>query len=227
MSRKILLVLLLLLLLSGCGQKKKSELQRFAGETVATLQTLVQPVDQIFIGDSTQTFQSSEETPQPPQFNPTLTPEIATVITSTNLQPTQPPYGFESTTPAPLASATIALTSNPSSTLGVPVWAGSWNIWYQNSSGNYYASVMTVQISGTQFSATTTINNINYSFRGDLIKQGSEVEGEWETLQTDGTFWLQMVSSDSFVGSNEARFGFCGDREAADRPDSCRKMPQN
>lgn len=227
MSRKILLVLLLLLLLSGCGRKKEEELQRFEGEIVATLQTPGISLDQIYGTETTQPFQSTEETPQPSQFIPTLTPVVATDATSTIPQPTQQPYGFENTTLAPLASNTPVFSMTPTSTLGMGVWEGHWNIWYQNSRGNYSSSVMTVQIAGTQFSASATIDNINYSFKGRVILQGSEVEGEWKTLQTEGDFWLQMVSSDSFVGSREVRFGFCGNREDVERPDLCRKLPSN
>lgn len=227
MSRKILVLLLLLLLLFGCGRKEKSELQRFAGETVATLQTPAISLEQNYVADATLSALDSGETPPPLQSMPTLTPVVATDTTSTISQPVQQSYGFENATVTPLASNTPVFSMTPLSTLGIGVWDGAWNIWYQNSNGNYSSSIMTVQVAGAQFSATATINNINYTFKGDLIVQGNEVEGQWTTSHSEGNFWFQMVSPETFVGSSESRFGLCGVRGSADRPDSCRKIPQN
>lgn len=194
---------------------------------MATLQTPAISLEQNYVADATLSALDSGETPPPLQSIPTLPPVVTSEITSTISQPVQQPYGFENPTVTPVATSTPEIELTPTFTVDPPVWEGAWYIWYQNSSGNYSPSVMIVQIAGTQFSATTTINNINYTFRGDLIMQGTEVEGEWETLQTEGDFWLQMVSSDSFLGSRESRFGFCGNREDVERPDSCRKIPQN
>lgn len=227
MNRKILIILVLALLLAGCGKQTQPALQPFEGETVATLQTPFSLMDEASITENEDSLPVSGETPLPAALEPTRAPEdeqaISPVITQTNPNP----YLIETTQPNPLSSATIQTTVTPAPTLGTPVWVGTWNIWYQNSTGTYTASTMSVQISGDQLTGTSTLNNMDFTFTGEFTNQGKEIEGKWKTSQNVGNFWWQMIYANTFVGSRDDRFGFCGDRMSTNRPDTCRKLPSN
>lgn len=227
MNRKILIILVLALLLAGCGKQTQPELQPFEGETVATLQTPFSLMDEASITENEDSLPASGETALPAALEPTRAPEdeqaISPVITQTNPNP----YLIETTQPNPLSSATIQTTVTPAPTLGTPVWEGTWNIWYQNSTGAYASSVINIQVSSGQISATATFNDTAFTFTGEFNADGDEVKGKWESQQNVGDFWWQMIYPNTFVGSRDARFGFCGDRVSSDRPASCRKMSPN
>ena len=117
-------------------------------------------------------------------------------------------------------------TATPSftTTLITPVWAGPWNIWYQRGTGNYDMAVLTLAVSGNEVNGTATFGVIDYFFKGIIQADQSQVEGDWNDGQQEGKFWWQMNSENVFLGSREARFGFCGNRKAAVQPQNCRKI---
>jgi len=221
MKWKIIFVLVLLLLLAGCGRKKVPDLQSFEGVTVATLQTPFSLMDETSLSETALALPGSEETPYPTALEPTQAAGDGLGLNPTAAQGNLNPYLIN--TPLP----TNQFTLTPPPTQGSSVWDGNWNIWYQNSSGAYLFSVMNIQVSEAQFSGTATINVVDYTFKGDFNTEGTEAAGKWKTVQVEGSFWWQMISDNTFVGSRENRFGFCGDRISANRPGSCRKMPPN
>ena len=227
MCRKNVIILFFVLLLSGCGGKEIPELQNFQGETVATLQTPFSQTNQIFVTDDMLAVQDSGETPQPTQFSAILAPEDESEMIAVPSQTIENPSEPQPPKLTPLASATLQfnLTSTPSP--GIFTWEGNWNIWYQNSNGDYTSAVMNVQITGDRLSATADLNGSNYTFNGEISPDSSEVTGKWQASENDGSFWWQMISSTTFVGSSGSRFGFCGERDSDNRPASCRRTPPN
>lgn len=194
---------------------------------MATVQTPFFQMDEASMTEIALALPGSEETPLPTSLEPTYAPGEAMGMSATPSQTSANPYQFESTQISPIASATLGINSTPLPPPGSPAWEGIWNIWYQNSTGAYISSVMSIQVSGIQFSGTATINSVDYTFKGDFNLEGNEAQGKWKTTQADGNLWWQMISPNTFVGSRESRFGFCGDRVSADRPGSCRKLPAN
>jgi len=227
MNRKLLLVLLMLFLLSGCAQRREPDVEYFQGEVVATLQ---KPVSQATFesvdtalppsGDPEGTLQASEPLP-------TDTPGGTLTPTASNPQTTNYPATTKTITLIPEPSATANLTQTPTPTLGVPAWEGVWKIWYQTVNGGYTPAELTVQVNGANLTALAKIDGTDFTFKGEITTQGSQVAGEWQTASNTGAFWWRMNSQDTFVGSRENRFGFCGNRAAAIQPNPCRELPQN
>ena len=227
MSRKITFVLIMLFLLSGCGLKAAPELQSFDGVTVATLQTPFSLMDEVSMSETVLALSGSGETPYPTALEPTYAPGDGAGMTALPSQTNVNPYLIATTEPIPLSSATPQFTLSTPPPLENSGWNGTWNIWYQNSTGTYVSSVLSIQVDDFQFSGTATINSVEYTFKGDFNIEGDEAQGKWRTSRADGNFWWQMVSPNTFLGSRDSRFGFCGDRVSTDRPDSCRKLPAN
>lgn len=227
MCRKIVTILFIVLLLSGCGGKEVPELQSFQGETVATLQTPFSQTNQIFVTDDMLAVQGSGETPEPTHLSAILAPEDEPGMESVPSQTIENPSEPQPPKSTPLASATLQLKVTSTPSLGIFVWEGNWNIWYQNSNGDYSSAVMNVQITGDRLSATADLNGSNYTFNGEISPDSSEVTGKWQASENDGSFWWQMISSTTFVGSSGSRFGFCGERDSDNRPASCRRTPPN
>jgi hypothetical protein len=227
MKKNILLFLGLIIILAGCGKQKQPELQRFEGETVATLQTPAISIIDESLTSTAEALLGPGETPGFLTSEPTRAPgdDVGTTPTITQASPDQ--NQITTTEAYPLSSTTPQFTETPPTPLGDPVWVGTWNIWYQNSTGTYTASTMSVQISGDQLTGTSTLNNMDFTFTGEFTNQGKEIEGKWKTSQNVGNFWWQMIYANTFVGSRDDRFGFCGDRMSTNRPDTCRKLPSN
>ncbi len=227
MSQKTIFILVMLLILCGCGRKVTPELQSFEGVTVATLQTPFSLMDDASLTGTALSIPGSAETPPPTALEPTHAPGD---VVGTGVNPTQTsvnPSQVAGTQLTPFSTATPQSTLTPPPPGGNPTWEGTWNIWYQNSTGAYSSSVLSLQVSDGQFSATANINSEEYTFKGDFNQAGDEANGKWKTTRADGEFWWQLISSTTFIGSREDRFGFCGDRVSTDRPGSCRKLPPN
>jgi len=226
MNWKLIWVFLLFVLLSGCGQRREPDVEHFQGEVVATLQ---KPVGKSTPEPLVTALPPSEDpivTPVASKIIPTNNPGATPTPTKSNLQTNIYPVETGTTTLVPEPSATTNLTQTPTPVLGVPAWDGVWNIWYQAASGGYTPAQLTVSVSGTRLIGTTKIGGTDFSFKGDIILQGTQVEGEWQTASDTGNFWWRMNSPESFVGSRESRFGFCGNR-AAVQPNPCREVPQD
>lgn len=227
MNRILLSIMALLVLLAGCGRKSQPEIQGFEGVTVATLRTPVNLMVEVSTPETELFFPDSSETPLAATMEPTHTPGYGAVVTSNPTQTNANPYPFVSPEPNPQP------TTIPYPIVTLPIsqqysnWNGTWNIWYQNNTGTYVSSVLSIQVIDFQFSGTATINSTEYTFKGDFNIEGDEAQGKWNTSRAEGNFWWQMVSTNTFLGSRDSRSGFCGDRVSTNRPDSCRKLPAN
>lgn len=225
MSRKMLFILVMLFLLAGCGQRPEPDLEHFQGEVVATLQKPISQATPEPLDTSLPPSNNPVGTPQASETLPSNTPEGTPYTTGSTLQPTAYPITAGTPTLIPEPSATTNLTQTP--TLGVAVWQGVWKIWYQMVNGGYTPAELTLQVNGTRLTGSANINGIDYTFKSEITMQGTQVEGEWQTASNSGAFWWRMNSADTFVGSRENRFGFCGNRATSVQPNPCREVPQN
>lgn len=235
MKRTLLVCLSLLLLLCGCGNRPQPDVEHFQGEVVATLQKPISEVTPEPLETVLPTNQAADFTPEASQPAPTDAPGSTPTPTELNPQTTSYPVqtGTITQTPQPSATANLTqvptanLTPAPTTTIGVPVWEGVWKIWYQNSSGGYVPAELTLQVSEGRVSGTARIDGVDFTFKGDVSIDGTQSEGEWKTGSNKGRFWWRMNSADTFVGSRENRFGFCGNRTTAVQPNPCREVPPN
>lgn len=202
-------------------------MEYFQGEVVATLQKPVSQATPESVDTDLPPSGEPEGTLQASQLPSTSTPGSTPSPTSPNPQSTGYPVTIGTTTLIPEPSATANLTQTPTPTLGVPVWEGVWKIWYQTVNGGYTPAELTVQVNGAKLTALAKIDGTDFTFKGEITTQGSQVAGEWQTASNTGAFWWRMNSPDTFVGSRENRFGFCGNRAAAIQPNPCRELPQN
>lgn len=227
MIRKVLCVLVLLLLLCGCAQRRQPDVEHFQGDVVATLQKPLSLATPEPLGTSLPPSGESEITAQASQIKPTDEAKETPDPKPSDLPSDSYPVttGTAALTPEPSRAANLTQTATP--TLGIPVWQGGWKIWFQTASGGYNSAELTVQVTGMRLSASAKIDGIDYTFSGDIYTQDTQVKGDWETASSTGTFWWRMNSADSFVGSREARFGFCGSRTMTVQPNPCREVPQN
>ena len=227
MNRKILLVMVLFFLLTGCGQQRQPDVEHFQGEVIATLQKPISQAVTDLVTDPPPPREETQPSPETSQTIPANTPMSAFTPTFFDPQTTSYPAGTEPTSVAPTPTAMAYPYQTPNPTPGVTEWQGVWNIWYQNTRGGYTPSELTVQVSGTSVTGLAKIDGIDFIFTGDILAQTSQVEGEWETASSNGTFWWRMNSPDTFVGSSEERFGFCGNRVTTVQPNPCREVPQD
>jgi hypothetical protein len=224
MNHKILLIFALLLVLSGCSSKELSAVQRFQGETVATLQTMVsQDISNVVTMTTTLTLQVGQ-TPQPDEPIKTSTPDVFIAPIATNTPTVAQAYPVVTST---LSPAVQYPEETPTVTPPVvnPDWSGLWNAWYQNQRGDYEQFVLSIQVIAGKLTGSATIESLKYDFTGVILENGGQVKGDWVSTQENGTFWWRILSDDIFAGSRDNRFGFCGNRENPERPDHCRELP--
>lgn len=241
--------LLFLLLLSGCGSRNRTEIESFAGETVATVINTQQ------IPAATEMDEPKVELTDEPKVEELVTAEIekATEVIKTqpvesiaspsvsqatstrpiSNPPTQDGYPVEtqpiSPTATPVASETPgAPTETPSptaTTTTVPLeWEGEWQIWYQNTKGLYVHSILTLQRNNQTVTGSATIEGVEYRFAGTIYEQ-NQVVGEYYKNEWPVSFHWFPRSQTQFAGAWADRFGFCGNKTEAVQPENCRYLP--
>ena len=243
--KKIILALLTgLILLSACGKKDKPRLESFAGEAIATIQnqnlvtitlTDIFPtqwtpvvvantpvvVQSVFPTNQVETDIASDSYPVPvPGSEVTPTTKTPTIIVS---QSSPYPIGT-SETPKPSPTVTQVPKQTHTATSVPFEWAGEWHIWFQNTTGKYVHSIMTLTVIGDKVFGNATIEGVAYTFEG-TINQNKEVSGEWRTADRTVRFWWDPKDTNQFLGSWAERFGFCGNKLEAVQPENCRKTP--
>ena len=241
--------LLFLLLLSGCGSRNRTEIESFAGETVATV---INPQQ---ITAATEMDEPKVELTDEPKVEELVTAEIekateeiktqpvesiaspsvgqATSTRPISNPPTQDGYPVEtqpiSPTATPAASETPgAPTETPSptaTTTTVPLeWEGEWQIWYQNTKGLYVHSILTLQRNNQTVTGSATIDGVEYRFTGTIYEQ-NQVVGEYYKNEWPVSFHWFPRSQTQFSGAWADRFGFCGNKTEAVQPENCRYLP--
>lgn len=207
-----------LILLSACSGRKTDEMERFVGETVATVVGSPlpgTPYENIFM-------ETPLEEPTP-EIESSTNPDGSsdeTILPSAEEPTNQPPQG---------ASPLETLTPQPAYPMTTPTafrvdWSGAWNIWFQDGSGSYTQSIMTIQIQNNNLTGTARISNAEYTFTGS-IENPNQVRGEWNTTASSNSFWWIMTEEGQFSGSWAERFGFCGNSYQTVQPDDCRRIP--
>jgi hypothetical protein len=220
MKKPIVLTLAVLLLLSACNGRKTSELERFAGETVATIVGSPEPTNpHESIATKPAETASLVETP-PVSEDSSSTPLITddSMPTAELTIPTdEGSYPFE--TPG-------TQTNNPITTPSPfeADWSGAWNIWFQDRSGAYLHSNMTLQVQGNNVSGSAKIGEVEYTFIGSNSDDKDQVKGEWKATGSNSIFWWIMTRDGQFSGSWGERFGFCGNKQTI-QPADCRRIP--
>lgn len=79
-----------------------------------------------------------------------------------------------------------------------------------------------VTLDGEEISAQATLDNIPYTFTGELINQNEIVEGVWSSTTTSGFFYWEMGKNYEFGGNWNNTFGFCGARLGENQPENCK-----
>lgn len=218
MKRTIGLVIAALILLSACSGRKTDEMERFMGETVATV--VGNPFPR---SPDENSFMETPLKEPASELGSTINPDSDSDITNipsvevpTN-QPTQGANPFETLTPQPAYPMTTPTAFRVD-------WSGAWNIWFQDGSGSYTQSIMTIQIQNNNLTGTARISNAEYTFTGS-IENPNQVRGEWNTTASSNSFWWIMTEEGHFSGSWAERFGFCGNKYQTVQPSDCRKIP--
>ena len=218
MKRTIVLLLAALLLLSACSGRKNAELERFVGETVATVVGSPLP----WTPDENSFMETPMEEPTP-EIESTTDPDsssdetIVPTVEEPTIQPIQGAYPIETLAPPPAYPVTTPTAFRVD-------WSGAWNIWFQDGSGSYTQSIMTLQIQNNNLTGTAKIGNVEYSFTGS-IENRDQVRGEWKTTVSSNSFWWILTEEGQFSGSWAERFGFCGNKFLTVQPGDCRKIP--
>ena len=163
----------------------------------------------------------SDQTPTSPLvvLTPTATKKSATVQpTASTLAPTQTRTSTPTLTATATPTKTATLTQTPTLQIG---WAGDWMVFWQLENQTYIEGTISIEVIGTDFTASGTLDGIDYSFTGRVIQDGEVAFGNWTSSTSNGNFIWTEVANGQFGGSRDLVFGFCGVRDGVDPPEPC------
>lgn len=150
-----------------------------------------------------------------------LTTQFATATSiSTILQVTTATSTFTAT-----ATPTKTVTLTPASSLQTG-WDGDWQVFWQLENQTYTKGTISIEVIGTEFTASGTLGGANYSFTGRLIHNGEIAFGNWISPTSHGNFIWDGIATGQFGGSRDLVFGFCGARDGVNLPEPCYIPPQ-
>lgn len=204
-------------MLTACNVTPKIE--PFLGQTVATLQTPVSIENQVFVTESAPASNDSESDLLSEDLVATsmaLNEGDFIVADNDNLDLGNEPVLSRQADP----NATPTITP----TLGIPVWEGKWNVWFQNDSGAYSQGTMELISNSERISGEVVLDDFSFKLNGELLDNGKQAKGEWESGNDKGEFWWRLNYEGFFTGSRNTRFGFCGSQLHESRPDPCREV---
>lgn len=230
---------MLVILLFAC--KTSNEKERQITNAFTPGQTTEEPLVQSQLTDEIETPAESDltttenplETTVVSSLQPNNTSGLPAVVTQTRAatQPNQPaltntatkkPANTATATVKPSNTATVTLTPSPTLQTG---WAGDWNVFWQLDNNNYVEGTISVELAGTDFTASGTVGGIEYSFTGRIIYDGETAFGNWASPTRNGNFIWNKVGEGQFGGSRDTYFGFCGAREGVVPPNPCYVPP--
>lgn len=158
-------------------------------------------------------------TSSPVVLNPTATKKSATPQAATStLAATQTRTPTPTLTATATPTKTATLTQTPTLQIG---WAGDWMVFWQLENQTYIEGTISIEVIGTDFTASGTLDGIDYSFTGRVIQDGEVAFGNWTSSTSNGNFIWTEVANGQFGGSRDLVFGFCGVRDGVDPPEPC------
>ena len=134
----------------------------------------------------------------------------STVTATSTATATQKP----SNTPTPTKTLTPTVTIQTG-------WAGEWKVFWQLDNNNYVEGTITVEVVGTDFTASGAVGGVDYSFTGRIIDQSATAFGNWTSPTSTGNFIWNAVNNGQFGGSSDLFFSFCGARYGVNLPEPC------
>ena len=164
---------------------------------------------------------TSINTPIPTHITPqaTITSNKTKTPTSTQPQAT----ASRTNTLSPTLTQTPSHTPTSESQTG---WEGDWMISFEKTDGSFLSGTMTVNIVGSDLSASAELGGDQYSLEGIIYYQVGEVAtGSWNNSTSSGYFWWINEEEDQFRGSRENHFAFCGARTGDNLPEPCLQLP--
>ncbi len=150
-------------------------------------------------------------TAQPAQPVNTATSAAYPVNTSAPTQPNQP------TSPNPATN-----TPSPTPQTG---WAGEWMVHLEIAEGAYQTGIVSLEVIGNLLAGSGSIEGQNCTFDG-YVYEDNQAEGYFTCQSLTKYFRWTMLTSRQFGGSSDDRFGFCGNRQGAEKPEPCRILPE-
>ena len=180
-----------------------------------------QPTQSVITSYPVPTSQTaSTNTPVPTN---TAIATITPVPTNTTIS-TDAPTGTFTATATATATRTATATATATQTLAPTAqtgWEGEWNVFWQLEDQIYVEGTLSIEVVGTDLTATGTLDGVDYSFTGRVIQEGELAFGNWTSATNNGGFIWNDLGEGQFGGSRDLYFGFCGAREGVDPPEPC------
>ena len=168
---------------------------------------------------------------------PTQTKRTSTTSTPTSTQPaypvsgegtaiatiTPPPYPVEDVTTSTL-SPTSTVTPSYTSTTQTG-WSGDWTVFWQQADGGFLSGLMSVSVDGSDVTASVSVGEGQYNFKGILNENLMTVVGSWSGSLESGNFYWRTLGLDQFSGNLDRQFGFCGSRVGSNLLEPCLEVP--